>query len=1071
MPTWNEAQKKAVYTRDKNVLVSASAGAGKTTVLIARLSELVVNERIGVDHILAMTFTEAAANEMKKRLAASLYDLMEQASEPEEKQYLSTQLTAIQNAHISTIHSFCLSILQEFYYTIDLSAAMVANIMSEGDGAQARAKAMDEVLHRRYRRGDEAFYRLCVMFSARAENDEALKEAIYAISVQANAQSDPSLWLTRCRSMYREYASLDELPPDMQDLFLAGLARRIEGYMQSCEQILRRYETIYPKEGKKADQVQRKCDSFASLRNALTHRNYADIRTAMIASAHVIIPTPPDKEDDTYKRLREHVMQSEDELLGMLYEERLLLSDIAQLEEPVETLIELCRDYMETFARIKREMECIDFDDMEHFALRILQANHGEIAAHYRALFDEIMVDEFQDTNEVQNELVKLIARENNVFRVGDIKQSIYGFRHARPQLMRSLIDTAGEQDEVIYLSNNYRSKQMIVDFNNQLFSELMNLPGFDMRYAQSDHVACGIGEQEKDNVPICFHAIDAAAVKEDGDVILSANELKASYIASQIIAIKEREQRNWKDFVILVRANERKKDLKQAFERLSIPCFIAVSGGFYQSHAVSIVLSLCNALADPYDDIPFAAAMLSPLFQLSVQAMSDLRLAKGEAGFYAYMVKINHPLIAEFEALRKLLYRDSVCELLNAIYAMRDFYAHHTTAQERTNLDLLYEQAIAFEQKEGKGALSFLHSLNEIKDMESSEAMPIGSEDDVVRVMSIHQSKGLQFPIVFLWSNSRQDAQSFRELYLCDSELGLGMQYMDIQKRFVRPTVYRMALEHKYTKEELAEEMRILYVATTRAQQQLHIVDCVKAQTGETVPLSSALVYERGGYTSWILHSRLAHESTPLFRIQRVDRMWREAQGTLSEEHEQFSMVYQQEDAVYQIVTPSEIAHPLPFTPLSQASKEAMRYGTRMHAWIEALPKGRWEAKDYRALTPSPNRQELYALQKLNEDPLFQRANTYPHIYHELPFTVMDRQTVLHGFMDFAAIGEDIIIIDFKSDHVEHVGELAERYRDQLLAYEKAMHILYPQHIIHTYLYSLSLHEFIEVSRQKVRG
>lgn len=182
-------------------------------------------------------------------------------------------------------------------------------------------------------------------------------------------------------------------------------------------------------------------------------------------------------------------------------------------------------------------------------------------------------------------------------------------------------------------------------------------------------------------------------------------------------------------------------------------------------------------------------------------------------------------------------------------------------------------------------------------------------------------------------------------------------------------------------------------------------------------------------------------------------------------------SLRYQKEDAAYQLMTPSEIAHSAQLPSLQDVSKEAMLYGTRMHAWIESLPKGSWQEEDYLALTPQPNSQERYALQKLNEDPLFQRANRYPEIYHELPFTVMENQTILHGFIDFAAIGEDIIIIDFKSDRVERAEELIQRYRDQLLAYEKAMHILYPTYEIHTYLYSLSLHQSMEVTRQKAVG
>ncbi len=1064
MPQWNPSQKKAIDTRDKNILVSASAGAGKTTVLIARLSDLVVKQHIGIDHILAMTFTEAAANEMKKRLSAELYAWYEKTEDETEKQYLSSQLSAMESAYISTIHSFCLRILQEFYYIIGLSAETVNHIMSEAESQIAKKQAMEEVLHRHYEAQSDAFYRLCVMFSPRAEDDEKLQAAIRSVASMANAQSDPQGWLNQVRCQYDTYATLQDLPEAVLNLFFDDLRQRISAYRQACEAIQKRYQTIYGEEAKKIATVEQKCAHLSLLDDALQKQDYNALREAFIAISHIVMPTAPDKEDVTYNRLRKQITDIEDTLLGRLYEESLLLRDIADLHEPIDQLVELCMDYMDTFARLKRERQCIDFDDMEHFALQILQADHGAIAMHYRNLFDEIMVDEFQDSNDIQNELVKYIARENNVFRVGDIKQSIYGFRHALPQLMRSLIDQAGANDEVIYLSNNYRSKKMIVDFNNALFRELMNVEGFDSRYDTEDEVACGVKQQEVDNVPIVFHAIDAEAVKESGDMILSTNEIKASYIASQIIEIREREQRSWKDFVVLVRANERKKDLKAEFDRLAIPCFVDVSKQFYQSSAVSLMLSVCNALADPYDDIHFAAAMLSPLFQMSVEEMSDLRLQKQRSSYYDCMLAQEHPLIKEFETLRHLFHQDRVCDLLDALYQMNHYYEYHTNAQERTNLDLLTEQAIAYDQSEGKGIMPFLRSLNEIRDMESSEAMPIGSEDDVVRVMSIHQSKGLQFPVVFLWSNSAQSAVSFREPYLVDSELGLGMMHLDHESRFMRPSAYRMALEHKICKAELEEEMRILYVATTRPQQQLHIVDCVK-QKDDVRSLDEAMLYERGGYTSWILHSRLALEKDSLLQIRHITQMW-EAQVQPSVIQSEMRLArYEKEDPVYQVMTPSIMAHPLSFHKGDQAG---MRYGTRMHAYIEALPKGIWGEEDFAKLCPLPSLAEQQALRKLNADPLFQTANAYSQVYHELPFTVKDGNRILHGFMDFAAIGDDIIIIDFKTDHVDSGDVLIERYREQLSAYEQAMHILYPKHRISTYIYSLSLHQFFAMTRQK---
>ncbi|MCI9312552.1 MAG: UvrD-helicase domain-containing protein [Erysipelotrichaceae bacterium] len=1072
MPIWNEAQRKAIDTRNKNVLVSASAGAGKTTVLIARLCELVVHSRIGIEHILAMTFTEAAANEMKKRLAAALYELYEQSEEESERTYLSAQLSAIQTAHISTIHSFCLSIIQEFYYVIHLSGAMVNHIMSDADAQMVKAEALEQVLREEYRKGDDAFYRLCVMFSARGEDDEKLKQAIMSLAVSANAQSDPDAWLTQCEQRYRRFSAITQLDEEVQELFFDGLKQRCEQYMNACETLYNRLKQVYSNEEKRLESAGRKCDGFAAIRSALKQRDYNAVRDALIAVAHVVMPTASDKEDQIYKRLRERSLTLEDELLGRCFEERQLLEDIADDEIIIKKLVELARAFQKEFSRRKMELECIDFDDMEHFALRILRANDGAVAAHYRELFDEIMVDEFQDSNDVQNELVRLIERGNNVFRVGDIKQSIYGFRHAKPQLMRSLIEHAGDQDEVLYLSNNYRSKKTIVDFNNQLFAELMNLDGFDGSYGENDNVSCGVSAQMQENHAIVFHALEREAILADGDFICGGNELKASYIAAQIIQRKENEQRKWKDFVVLVRSNSRKKELKQVFERLGIPNFINAGSGFYQSSAVSAILAVCDALRNPYDDLHFVAAMSSPLFQLSMQELADIKLRKGEECFYRAMMAQQHPLVLAFEQLRTLLYQSSPTKLFRALYGMRQFYEEHTNLQERTNLDLLYEQATRFELEQGKGVLSFLRTLHALAEQESAEAMPIGSEDDVVRVMSIHQSKGLQFPIVFLWSSSEQKAISFQELYVYDNDLGIGWKHMDIEQRFVRASIYRMALEHKLDKEELEEEMRILYVATTRAQNQLHIVDFVSPDEDDE-PLRSALVYDRCGYSGWMLHSALARSGSALLRIERVNRMWSQeviSSETSQEIHKQY---YRYQEAVYELKSPSTLAHAPSLANLNSTNQEAMRYGSKLHALIENMPKGVWQEADYARLNPQPSSSMLAALRRLNAHPVFQKANAYPQVFHELPFTLSDGQTILHGFIDYAAIGDDIILIDFKTDRIQDMEELKKRYREQVLAYERAMCLLYPTLEVHSYVYSLYLHEMILVShiQREARG
>lgn len=1064
MPTWNDEQLKAIYTKHKNVLVSASAGAGKTTVLIARLVELVINNRIGIEHILAMTFTEAAANEMKKRLASELHSLYLKSENEAEKQYISEQLAALPNAHISTIHSFCLSIIQEFYYLTDLSVEAIENVMDEAQMSSAQASALEAVMREQYQKQDPVFEQLCAMFSARSEDDEALRHMIQQIAEIANSQSEREQWFEKCKRLCEPVKSLSGLPQAIRSNFFAYLMVQMEQYTDACYALEELYKTKYLEEIKKQETIMKKCQCLAQLKGLLQDGDYSGFKQGFIGCCHLIVPTNPDKSDLIYEQTRKRIITLENSLTALLYDEAQLISDMQALKEPIDKLIEMSKNYIAQYTIRKRLCSGIDFNDMEHYALWLLRNHNGQIAEHYRNLFTEIMVDEFQDSNDIQNDLVNLISRGNNVFRVGDIKQSIYGFRHAKPQLMRGLIDNADPQnDEIIYLSHNYRSKKEIVDFNNKLFQELMNLNGFSCRYAKEDDVNIGVEAQKQGGQPIIFHALEQEALKEESDIIRSANEWKAEYIAAKIVEIKQQQKRSWKDFAVLVRANERKKDLKRVFDECHIPCFIDTAAGFYQSNAVQIILSALYALADPYDEIHFIAAISSPLFDYSMQKLADIKLAKQELSYYTFMKENHYPKMEVFEKLRAMLHQHSICELLNALYEQADYYTLYTNQQERCNLDLLYDKAIAFEQKHPHNLSAFLQQLNQLRNTKSSEAMPIGNEDDVVRVMSIHQSKGLQFPIVFLWSNSHQSALDFRLLCVCDSDLGIALSHVDNDVRSIRKSVQRIAMEHKKNKEELEEEMRILYVATTRSQQQLHIVDCIKDMRNYEGKLRAATLYERGGYTSWLLHSELAHSDQSLMRTIQIRHLWQKNIQAESIGKQSDIAYYMGNDPIWHVTsaTSKKMSH----QTLSFHSKGAMRYGTRIHEYIEALPDRIWNKADYERLYPQPGSAELLSLQALNENKLYRKANSYREVYHEYPFSICVEHEILHGYIDFIAIDDDIIIIDFKTDKGIDEQELEQRYRGQLLTYTKAMRNLYPDKEIHAYIYSLSLHKEIEIS------
>ena len=1079
MANFNKEQLRAIQTKRKNITVSASAGSGKTTVLIARLMDLVLVDRVEIESILAMTFTEAAANEMKKRLASSLQEAYLKSDDEDEKRYITKQLTNIQTAHISTIHSFCLSIIQEYYYVIGLDPQRIGNIMDNAMMSKLQNQALETAFELQYEKQDKSFLSLCVMFSARNEDDNQLRNLISSLALLASAQPNPDTWLINLVNAYDKDCVID-LPSAIVDNFFDYLYVCTLRYDECIDRLMQLYSHRYYEEEKKAAIVANKLAHCKELYTHIKERNYKMFLLTLQSVAHAIVPTSPDKEDVEYNTLRKNCVDIEDTLFKTLFSEDTFMRDLKSLQPAVLKIIEMVQTYRNTYAALKEEHKMIDFDDMEHFALRILTCNDGAVAKLYREQFAEIMVDEFQDSNEIQNSLVMLIARENNVFRVGDIKQSIYKFRHAKPQIMRNIIDHQGAFDEVIYLSNNYRSKKMVVDFNNILFESLMNLDHLGCSYTAQDNVEIGIEEQAIDNYPIVFHALFADDIKELIDDYPSKNEIKASYITHEIKRMHDTERRKWKDFVVLTRNNARKEDMKKAFDKLNIPYFIDVQTGFYQSSSVQLMLSALAAILDPNDDIAFIATLTSPLFHVSAAELANIKIKKREwtqlqnktsdekvyePSYYGYLCNFSTPFFEAFKQLRFACLHQPITQTLNNLFNVNDYYTSHTTEQQKTNLDLLFEKACRFEEEQSSGIHEFLSTIDQIKDAKTGEAIPIGSQADVVRVMSIHQSKGLQFPVVFLWSMDKMSSIEFNDFCIKDSELGLAMKKVELPKRFTRTTLPRIALEQKIIREDLEEEMRILYVATTRAQQQMHIVDTVSDLKLYQHPLTTASIYERKGYTSWILQYFLNHPSS-IFTLKEVHTPWEDEKVPRKYSSKQAILTYAYPDKEVQFITATQ--------PKKEEIKihldvsKGSQYGTKMHKMVELLSNADWDEKTIKDIAKTIDfnlhHYDIERLQKLDHNDIFQQARTHS-CFFELPFVVKDKDDVLHGYMDFVSMHDDeIIIMDFKTDRLDGEDDFINTYQKQLALYRKAMHILYPDKTIHTYIYSFHLSSMIVV-------
>ena len=1056
MPNWNAMQEKAIFTHDKNILVSASAGSGKTTVLIARLLHLIQDKKIEINRILAMTFTEAAANEMKKRMAKELTNALEMCEDSDEQDYLKKQLANLSSSYISTIHGFCLAIIQNYYYIIGLQKERVENIIDDAASASLIERSIDQTFQH-YLSYDEFLY-LRTIFSARANNDDALKESILSLFNLANAKSDPIAFLASCKQG-KEIQSFQDYEDDILEYFFDALRVQNESILNISE-CFEEY-AIIADETKHIEGIKQKISFLKQAQHCLEIKNYAQFREQFLQASKNVLPSI--KENDEMKQLKKEGEALEEKIHSILFEEKDFIDFTNKNKQPIHTLIDVCTYFLKTYNTLKEEENGIDFSDMEHFALAILQAENGLIASIYREQFIEIMVDEFQDSNDVQDTLVKLICRSNNVFRVGDIKQSIYGFRHATPDIMRSLISNKTENDEVIYLNNNYRSKKTIVDFNNQLFDTMMNVDGFQSSFQENDFTNCGLDSQSIDCNPIQFHLINDTAINEVQPYPKTKDELKASYIANKIVSMVEQGYQ-YRDFVVLIKTNAKSEPLRDAFENCHIPYFINMKYGFFDSSAVMNTITFLKALKNPHDDLNFVGLLLSPFFQIKDEQIAQAKLSKANASFYEYFKEAT--FLTSFNELLKTKNKTKLSDLVHLIFMTHEYYEKYTTLQEQSNLDKLFEMILDHESQSFMTLEQFLLIIEQSKDTKIGEAIPIGNEDDVVRVMSIHQSKGLQFPVVFLYSTNSINLMDTRGLISFDDQLKIGMNYLELPHRYVYPTLERIALNHKMTKAAIEEEIRVLYVATTRAQNEMYVIDCGKQE--QRNPIDKLELYKKKGFSSWILQS-FHQQLGSLYNEEYIDSLWEDKTmdtiATNVTSLPRYSYSYEENT----ILSPSE-NEVISYRPNAFSMDEdyAMERGTILHKMVEVLPSIIWTKElihEYaNSYFLSLNEEDYDILISLSNHPIFKSLQS-GKVFHEYPFMTKNNNIITHGFMDFVALFEkEVYLVDFKSDRHVDPATLITRYKSQIKAYHEALDLLYPEHTITSYIYSFELNEMIPI-------
>ncbi|MBO5994477.1 MAG: helicase-exonuclease AddAB subunit AddA [Firmicutes bacterium] len=869
MINWTDKQRKAIYDRDKSLLVAAAAGSGKTAVLVERIKQLILKDNCSLERMLVVTFTNAAASEMKAKIEEAIRKEINALSEElgreaEEKTVLlKRQLDLLPMAQISTFHSFAMEIVKKFFFTIGCEPNF--KICDDANRAILEANAMDKLFEGRFEEGDKDFLEFLRKFGG-ARSDDRVKDMIYSLSARLEAMPYPDEWLDQ---------KTEELKLDVDDLKDAAIFKEIweaaDRVMERCLDVLTGNLEYAGAIGLVGGNIPASdMNKLLTLKEAFDSR---DIDKAKVAFGAF-------KLDTMYKKFfteaanpgltaleieeakghieygRNYVKKAikalEDDLFSSCQEE--VAKDIRATYEDVRYLGGLVREFEALYSEEKKSRGLMDFSDLEHYAFEILK--NEEVAGFYRSHFEYIFVDEYQDSNVLQEALIGRIASERNLFTVGDVKQSIYKFRLAEPDIFKARYKKYKEEaaalgenstSEKIDLNQNFRSKNSVIDFINEVFGETME------GYGEEEALHPGDPHAGEDNYEPCLFLADEDW-EEDQEIDDAIKELKKTekeallavklirgYLGKPIFDSKKGEERplTKRDIVILMRSIKGRGDIfyKVLMEN-NIPCYVDDNKGYFDTIEINTFMSLMELIDNHKQDVQLLTVMRSEILDFEISELAEIRAAHREGSFYDSLVayseegtseelkeKCSNALnsIASWQELARVTPLE---ELVWTLMIDTGFYAAMGAmpggALRQANLRLLADKALDYRKNQKGGLYGFIKYVDHIKEKEINmgQARVISEDEDTVRIMTIHHSKGLEFPMVLIAGYTRQLKGNSKQgrLYL-HKDLGIGLSIVDHEHFWYRNTILQTLIKRRINLEENEEEKRILYVAMTRAK------------------------------------------------------------------------------------------------------------------------------------------------------------------------------------------------------------------------------------------------------------
>lgn len=860
---WTDAQWQSIYASGQDTLVAAAAGSGKTAVLVERIIQKIIRDEIDVDKLLVVTFTNLSAREMKHRVDQRI----QQASiDDPSNEHLKNQRIKIHQAQISTLHSFCLKIIQQHYDVIDLDPNF--RTITDMENELLLDQSIDEVLETHYEDPAVEFVTLVEQLS-NDRNDENFRRILKNFYKFSIANPSPYEWLDRLVKPYEDEEMYQVLLNELSNIANVQITaaydalREAESLLLNCNAVEKHLDVV---------KAERAFCEKAIEGGVLNKEVLIEHEPSKFPMMSAKIKKENDNEEllenikEFYKSYRNKVIDVKNEYFMRSTED--LKQDMRKLVPRVQYLIRVVKDIIETFGQKKRNRNVLDFSDYEQFALQILtdeQGNPSSIAKDYRRQFEEILIDEYQDTNQVQEAIISKIKRgdesNGNLFMVGDVKQSIYKFRQADPTLFMGKYNRFEKDNDGtglrIDLSKNFRSRQEVLYTTNYLFNHMMDKEVGEIDYDADARLYYGATKYSQKRMPLELHALmksEYASLDKD------KKEQEAYYIVEQVKHILEEQEvydmktgrhrkPSYKDIVILSRDVKNSRNIQKAFKNSRIPFHVNSKEGYFDQTEVRLVLSFLRTVDNPLQDIYLVGLMRSVIYQFTEDELAQIRVtSSNDDYFYQSIMHYIQDEASPKELVAKLQYFINDLEMYqdysqdHAVYQLIDkFYNDHFVIQyfsgliggkgRRANLYGLFNKAIEFENSTFRGLYQFIRYIDELieRNQDFGEENVIGPNDDVVRMMTVHSSKGLEFPfVIYVGLTKEYKVKELGAPLLLNQKYGLGLQYYDLEQNISFPSLLSLIIKENAKREMISEEMRLIYVALTRAKEQLILIGSV---------------------------------------------------------------------------------------------------------------------------------------------------------------------------------------------------------------------------------------------------